>query len=75
MSKAEFKAKLLSEALEEEIEDNYVTACYWLMQEFGWTIDEIKKLPVQTFLVLIEEGEKQAKKLSKKTFKNGGTKA
>lgn len=69
MSKAEFKAKLLSEALADEIEDNYVTACYWLMQEFHWTIEEIKKLPVQTFLVLIEEKEKEIKRMKRKTFK------
>ena len=54
-------------AMGDDPEDVYVTSCYYIQKEFGYTIEEMRQLPVGTYLVLIEEMRKESERI-----KSGG---
>ena len=43
-------------------DEAYTRNCYHLMQKFCWTIEDIRNLPVLTYLILIEENNAEVKK-------------
>lgn len=57
-----FKARLAAEAEGEDIEEKYVTSCYVIMREYGYTLEEMKNTPATTFMILLEEMTKQAER-------------
>jgi uncharacterized protein YjfI (DUF2170 family) len=71
LTKQQFLSQLALEAECEDIEDKYVTACYILMREFGCLdIEVLKRLPATTFIMLLEEMEKQAEREKQEMEKN-----
>jgi hypothetical protein len=65
-----FKAKLGAQVAAEEIEDKYITTCYVLMKEFKYTKEYILSMPATTFLLLIDEMNKQAEREKEEINKN-----
>lgn len=55
-----FKARLASEADGDDLEERYITACYIVMENFGYTIEELKRMPATTFHILLDEMKKKA---------------
>ena len=48
-------------------EDNIIQGLYVVMKEFGYTLEELKSLPVPTLMTIFKEMEKEAKEMNKKT--------
>jgi hypothetical protein len=59
---AALKARASMEFETEGVEDKYITTCYVLMREFKYTQEEILNMKATTFLILIEEMNKQSQK-------------
>ena len=68
-----FKARMAAEAESETLEERYVTFCYSVLREFGYTLKNILEMPASTFLIIIEEVNKQAER-EKKEAKDKGSK-
>jgi len=47
-------------------EDNLVFSLCFIMREFGYTLEEIKDLPIPTFSFIIKFLERESKEMDKK---------
>jgi len=47
-------------------DSDHIRTMWILMERFGWTLDELMELPVTTYIILVEELEKEAKKSKEK---------
>jgi hypothetical protein len=65
-----FKARLSQEADLEDVEDKYITTSYILMREFKYTKEYILSMDATTFLILIEEMNKQNEREKEEMNKN-----
>lgn len=53
---------MAAEAEGEDIEEKYVTACFVLMYEFGYDIEQMSKMPATTFEILLDELRKKSER-------------
>ena len=64
MSLDDLKARVFNKGRTEE--DEIVHTLYVIMREFGYTLDELKSLPLPTFRILLREMNKENKEMNKK---------
>jgi len=62
-------ARLKGRVEGEHKEGNEVTGLYYIMKEFGYTLNELKEMPIPTLRIIMEEVAKEAKQM-KKGMKN-----